>query len=262
MLCAELLQAIRNIFCQKITDSIEQYISTTLGLSEEDSRELNARYYKEHGLTVIGLQRFHQVDSMDFNRRVDDRLPMHKLLSRSAELIQFFSSFDRSRVKLWLFTNAHITHALRVVGLLGIAHFFEGITYCDYSSGIDRWTCKPSQAMLDKAEREAGVLPTTRCFYVDDSIKNCTAAAQRGWQVLWIQNGRAGGLGQTLPARPLPVVDGQKSLTRIESLLQICSLIPHLFTDCGRIRPERVAAESEELRSSVANVPISLCAGA
>ena len=101
---------------------------------------------------------------------------------------------DRTKVKLWLFTNAHITHARRVVRLLGVEEFFEGITYCNYAE--QPLVAKPHAEMFDKAEAEAGVIvaeeDTTveqrrrheRCYFVDDSALNCKAAQLRGWNVV------------------------------------------------------------------------------
>lgn len=141
---------------------------------------------------------------------------MDKMLSRCEEMVQFFESFDRSKVKLWLFTNAHVSHGLRVTDLLGITHFFEGITYCDYAS--DTWICKPSQQMLAKAEREANVTSSTDCFYVDDNVKNCQAASQRGWQVLCISN------RDRLPPTSLP-----ESVSTITDLQEIQNKYPQFL---------------------------------
>jgi len=88
-------------------------------------------------------------------------------------------SFDKTKVKMWLFTNAHITHGKRVVKLLGIEDLFEGITYCDYAQSP--LVPKPLPEMFDKAEREAGVKDSKTCYFVDDSYLNCRAAYARGW---------------------------------------------------------------------------------
>lgn len=88
-------------------------------------------------------------------------------------------SFDKSKVKLWLFTNAHVTHGRRVVRLLGIEDLFEGLTYCDYSQ--KQLVPKPLPEMFEKAEREAGATKDTPIYFVDDSYLNCRAAYARGW---------------------------------------------------------------------------------
>jgi pyrimidine and pyridine-specific 5'-nucleotidase len=81
---------------------------------------------------------------------------------------------DRSRVKLWLFTNAYITHGKRVVKLLGIEDLFEGITYCDY--GAERFLCKPHPDMFAKAMKEAGVNAPKDCFFVGRCFSFATSS--------------------------------------------------------------------------------------
>lgn len=70
---------------------------------------------------------------------------------------------DKSKIKLWAFTNAYVTHAKRVLRLLGVEALFEGVTYCDYG----QWplVCKPMGEMFEKAEKEAG-LGGGDCFFV------------------------------------------------------------------------------------------------
>ncbi|EXJ76910.1 hypothetical protein A1O3_10067 [Capronia epimyces CBS 606.96] len=158
---------------------INDYFIKHLSLSVEEAERLHQQYYKDYGLAIEGLARFHKINPMDFNREVDDALPLDELLSPSSETRQILESFDRSKVKLWLFTNAHITHGRRVVRLLKIDDLFEGITYCDYSQPT--LVAKPRPEMFDKAEREAGVTKDTPIYYVDDSYSNCKGAYARGW---------------------------------------------------------------------------------
>jgi len=99
---------------------IDNFFRTHLSLSENDAMMLRQRYYKEYGLSLEGLARHHKVDPMEFNREVDDALPLDEILSPDPDLRALLCSFDPAKVKLWLFTNAHVTHGKRVVQLLGI----------------------------------------------------------------------------------------------------------------------------------------------
>jgi len=95
---------------------------------------------------------------------VDDALPLDNILYPDPELRNILESFDPSKVKLWLFTNAHITHATRVVKLLGVSDIFEGVTYCDYSA--KKLLCKPRPEMFEKAQRDAKAPSTNQCYFV------------------------------------------------------------------------------------------------
>ena len=125
---------------------------------------LHLRYYKEYGLAIEGLVRHHKVDPLEYNRLVDDALPLDSVLSSDPALRQLLQDIDRSKVKLWLFTNAYVTHGRKVVRLLGVDDCFEGMTFCDY--GKAPLLCKPAPAMFEKAEREAGVSEKPMCYFV------------------------------------------------------------------------------------------------
>lgn len=159
---------------------IRLFFVNHLSFSAEDAERLHQQYYKDYGLAIEGLSRFHQIDAMDFNHEVDDMLPLDELLKPDPEIRELLQSFDTNKVRLWLFTNAHVTHGKRVVRLLKLEDLFEGITYCDYTQSP--LIPKPKAEMYAKAENEAGVTDSTRIYYVDDSHLNCKAAYERGWQ--------------------------------------------------------------------------------
>ena len=120
-------------------------------------------------------------DPLEYNRQVDDTLELDTVLRPSAALTNLLSRIDRTRVKTWILTNAYITHANRVLKLLDVERFFDGmspalfanllnllgVTYCDYGQEI--LICKPKPEMYYKAMMEAGVNDKRKCFFVDDS---------------------------------------------------------------------------------------------
>jgi pyrimidine and pyridine-specific 5'-nucleotidase len=149
---------------------INDFIARHLSLSVDDATELHQKYYKEYGLAVEGLYRHHNIQPLDFNREVDDSLPLDDILEANPQLQSFLQKFDKTKVKLWLFTNAHRDHGMRVVRLLGIEDYFEGITYCDYTG--NRLLCKPNPEMFRKAEEEAQVPFLDQCYFVGQSTTN------------------------------------------------------------------------------------------
>lgn len=141
---------------------IDEYFSKHLGLSEEEAIRLHSEYYKNYGLAIEGLVRYHQIDPLDYNAQVDDALPLEGVIKPNPQLRKMLEDIDTSKVKLWLLTNAYVNHARRVVKLLGIEDLFEGLTYCNYSEVP--FLCKPQQAMYAKAMQEAGVERPEDCF--------------------------------------------------------------------------------------------------
>lgn len=144
----------------------DDFFTRHLALSPEDAMMLHRSYYKQFGLAIEGLAHYHKIDPLEFNREVDDALPLDSILKPDLKLRKFLSDFDRSKVKLWLFTNAYVNHARRVIRLLGVDDMFEGVTYCDYAA--PRLICKPHPDMYEKAEREANAPSRDRCFFVGE----------------------------------------------------------------------------------------------
>lgn len=150
-----------------LTDQIlgqDDYFVTHLSLSRQDANELHVRYYKDYGLAIAGLVLHHKIDPLEFNREVDDALPLDNIITADPQLRNLLADIDRTKVKPWLFTNAYINHAQRVIRLLGVGDMFEGITFCDY--GKWPFVCKPDQEMFRHAEEEAGASSVENCYFV------------------------------------------------------------------------------------------------
>lgn len=213
----------------------DKYFVTHLSLSTDDATMLHQKYYKEYGLAIEGLVRFHKVDPLEYNKKVDDALPLDGIIVPDPQLRRLLEDIDRSKVRLWLFTNAHITHGKRVIKLLDVDDLFEGITYCDYTQKT--LVCKPQREMFDKAEAEAGVTSVRDCYFVgpydpvdrasiyldpdvrgaDDSHLNCRHAHARGWTTAHLLE----------PEDPEPATRAAKY--QIRSLEELRRIFPQFF---------------------------------
>ncbi|KAK0629798.1 Haloacid dehalogenase-like hydrolase-domain-containing protein [Bombardia bombarda] len=158
---------------------IDQYFAKHLSLPWEDAVRLHKEYYQNYGLAIEGLVRHHEIDPLEYNTQVDDALPLDDIIKPNASLKKLLADIDTTKVKPWLFTNAYINHAKRVIRLLEIEEFFEGITFCDYSDMP--LVCKPHPNMFSKAMKQAGIDRYEDCFFVDDSYINCKQAHELGW---------------------------------------------------------------------------------
>ncbi|ODV98521.1 hypothetical protein PACTADRAFT_24414, partial [Pachysolen tannophilus NRRL Y-2460] len=160
---------------------IHKFFKDNLKLNDEDAHRLHHRYYTQYGLAIEGLVRNHKINALDYNKLVDDALPLEKILKPNEELRKMLLSLKKNGIckRLWLFTNAYKNHGLRVVHLLGIGDLFDGITYCHYEEFP--LICKPMPQMFDRALKEAGVLDKKNAYFVDDSGLNTRAAKKFGW---------------------------------------------------------------------------------
>ena len=147
---------------------IDEYFMKHLNLDQSEAFRLHQEYYKSYGLAIEGLVRHHEIDPLEYNRQVDDALPLEEILRPDPELRKLLQEIDTSKCKMWLFTNAYVNHGKRVVKILGIEDLFEGLTYCDY--GATPFVCKPAEGMFRKAMKEAGVEDMKKCYFVGMSI--------------------------------------------------------------------------------------------
>lgn len=143
---------------------IDKYFQEHLNLPKEEAIRLHYEYYKNYGLAIEGLVRHHQIDPLEYNAKVDDALVLEDVITPDSELRSLLEDIDKSKVTLWLFTNAYVNHGKRVTKLLQVDDLFEGMTFCDYSQSP--LICKPSRLMYEKGMREAGVSRVEDCFFV------------------------------------------------------------------------------------------------
>lgn len=154
--------------------SIHNYLMNELSLDAEEADALNQGYYREYGLAVRGLMMFHGANALEYNRMVDDSLPLQQILKPDLKLRKVLCELrQKGHIdKMWLFTNAYKNHALRVVRILGIADLFDGITYCDYDVGPNSLICKPDPRAFEKAKLESGLGDYSNAYFIDDSGNN------------------------------------------------------------------------------------------
>jgi len=166
----------------KIADVMGERIHAyflSLGLADDEASELHHKYYKEYGLALRGLVRHHDVDTLDFDRKCDASLPLESMLKPDPKVRQLLQDIDRSKFRVWALTNAYITHASRVLKILNLEDQMEGVVYCDYSK--PNFSCKPEPEFFEQALERTGIKDPAKCFFIDDSKLNITAARELGW---------------------------------------------------------------------------------
>ncbi|EPE06138.1 pyrimidine nucleotidase [Ophiostoma piceae UAMH 11346] len=199
----------------RMAQLIDEYFANHLSLPWEEAVRLHKEYYQNYGLALEGLVRHHQIDPLEYNAKVDDALPLEGVIVPNPKLRQLLLDIDRSKARVWLFTNAYVTHGKRVVRLLEVEDQFEGITFCDYAKVP--FVCKPHKNMFEKAMREAGAKSAEDCFFVDDSYINCKAAKELGWTAAHLVEE-----GVAQPETPA-------SQFQIKTLEELRAIYPQLF---------------------------------
>jgi pyrimidine and pyridine-specific 5'-nucleotidase len=109
--------------------SADIYFINHLSLSPADATALRRTYYTQYGLAIEGLVRHHKIDPLQYNAMVDDALPLEDIIRPDPRLRRLLQDFDKSKARLWLFTNAYANHGKRVVRLLGVDDLFDGVLF-------------------------------------------------------------------------------------------------------------------------------------
>ncbi|SCV04638.1 LAME_0H20032g1_1 [Lachancea meyersii CBS 8951] len=163
--------------------SIHDYFVSELKLDDNAARTLHHSYYREYGLAIRGLVKHHDIHALEYNKMVDDALPLHDILKPDPALRAMLKRLRSSKTvdKMWLFTNAYKNHGLRCVRLLGIADLFDGITYCDYSQRYNL-ICKPDPRAFERAKVQSGLGNYGNAWFVDDSGSNIQTGISLGFK--------------------------------------------------------------------------------
>ncbi|KAI8975602.1 pyrimidine 5'-nucleotidase [Mycotypha africana] len=160
---------------------IQDYFVNELGIPADEVAPLQRKYQATYGLSLRGVQIDYNVDPLDYDRKVDQALPLDGLIKRDDKLIKMLKGMN---CKKWVFTNAFKPHAVRCLKLLGVENEFDGLTYTNYL--VPNFNCKPEPAAFHRAMKNAGVTDPKLCYLVDDSIKNIEAAQKMGWTTVHV----------------------------------------------------------------------------
>ena len=153
------------------------FIAETFGLSGEDARALQKRYFREHGTTLNGLMRVDGIDPqafLDFVHDIDIGV-----LQPAGVLDAALGALPGRKV---IYTNGSEAHARRVLDRLRIADHFDGvvdIVASDYDP-------KPSATAFARMLERFAVVPH-RAAMVEDMARNLRPARDAGLVTVWIR---------------------------------------------------------------------------
>jgi len=155
-----------------IKERMNDYMRERLQIPENDIPRLREKYYMTYGTTTRGLQKHHNIDVQDFLAFVHD-LPLANYLSPDANQRAIIAALPVNR---WIFTNADIPHARRVLSALNLADLFEN--FVDVNDVAPY--CKPMRESFEIAMKLAGEDDPSRCVMIDDIPRTTRAAREAG----------------------------------------------------------------------------------
>jgi putative hydrolase of the HAD superfamily len=157
---------------QAIRGRIEGYMRERLHLPRPRVTALRAAYLATYGSTLRGLMENHQVDPDDYLLYVHD-VPIEAMLRPSANLSRMLSQLPQRK---WVFTNASLAHARRVLAALGISQHFAGIVDIKALG----YANKPQASAYQFVLTAAGESEPEATLFVDDQGVNLQPAKALG----------------------------------------------------------------------------------
>lgn len=155
-----------------------QFIGARLGLGADAARVLQKRYFREHGTTLTGLMRLHNVPPEEFLEFVHD-ISLDGLPPDPA-LAQALAALPGGK---YVYTNGSLPHAERVLRRLGCDHCFAGI----FDIRAADYRPKPEIAAYRALCERYGVRPE-RTVMIEDLARNLAPAAELGMHTVWLRH--------------------------------------------------------------------------
>lgn len=172
-----------NAAFRDLNERMSGYIVEHLGIGRGEADVLRRHYWQRYGATLLGLMRHHGVDAAHFLHHthllpgLEDRVRGHA---------HDFAALARLRGRRYILTNAPAAYTARVLGVLGIAHLFDGVIAIEHMKMFGHLRPKPDARMFRWLASRLGVHPS-RCVLVEDTLEHQKAARRVGMGTVWMQ---------------------------------------------------------------------------
>jgi pyrimidine 5'-nucleotidase len=161
-----------------IGNRIDEFIHTRLHIPCEDIPELRHKLFEQYGTTMRGLVATYGVNQQEYMDFVHD-LPLRNFIAPNPLTREMLLKIPLQK---FIFTNADVHHARRVLDVLNYSDIFSGIIDIN---DIDPY-CKPMPGAYPLALEKSGEADADHCIMIDDRISNLVTASQTGMYTIWI----------------------------------------------------------------------------
>jgi putative hydrolase of the HAD superfamily len=162
-----------------IDERMAAYIQRLLDCDPDEAKRVQKAHFHEHGTTLAGLMKEHQVDPHDFLANVHDiALDRVQCDERLARLL------PRLPGRRFVFTNGDEPYARRVLDRIGVADHFDQLHDIHASS----YRPKPDPHGYQLLCERFGIDPA-HALLADDMVQNLGPAKALGMTTIWVDNG-------------------------------------------------------------------------
>lgn len=157
---------------EDVATRIHSFLQEALDLDPQEAVERRIYYYEKYGTSLRGLQQEAKVDPIKYMEYIHD-VPVEAKIQPDPALPALLRAIS---VPKYIFTNASIDHAQRVLNHLGVQNCFDGIIDI-ISLGFYN---KPDPLAYQRALELTGDPEGQTCILLDDSLMNLEAASLLG----------------------------------------------------------------------------------
>jgi putative hydrolase of the HAD superfamily len=168
----------------QIDERMGAFIMRTMGCEAVEARAIQKRYFHDHGTTLAGMIRHHDVCPETFLSFVHDVDFEH--VPRDEQLRDALAALPGKR---HIFTNADADYAAKLLEKRGLSDLFDSIVdirATDYAP-------KPDHLAYQHLSRLIDGFDPSRTLFVDDMSRNLPPAHAMGITTVWLDNGSESG---------------------------------------------------------------------
>ena len=164
---------------QQVHHLMGEFIKNYLKVDLKEAKQIQSKYYKEHGTTLKGLMDNYGVDPDHFLAAV------HKLdysiVSSNESLNLELKKLNGKKI---IYTNANMQHTIDVLERIGLTNFFDEIFDIKMANYVPKPAIKPYKQIIEKFDLN----PSSSAMF-DDIAKNLVPAKKVGFTSVWIDAG-------------------------------------------------------------------------
>ena len=162
-----------------IDERMGAYIARLLGVDAVEAKRIQKAHFHEHGTTLAGLMKEHDVDPHHF---LDD---VHDIaLDRVGRDERLVAALAKLPGRKFVFTNGDAPYARRVLDRIGIGNAFDGLHDIHESELKPKPDGHGYRLLLDRF-----AIDPTRAAMVEDMAQNLKPAKALGMTTIWVDNG-------------------------------------------------------------------------
>ena len=164
---------------QQVHTLMGEFVSKNLNIEIKEAKELQKKYYKQHGTTLRGLMDNHGIEPDHFLAEVHNL--DYSIVGPNKELNNELEKLEGRKI---IYTNANLQHAENILQRLELTHMFKEIFDVKSANYIPKPEISPYQKIIADFD-----INSSNTAMFDDIAKNLVPAKKVGFTSVWIDAG-------------------------------------------------------------------------